>query len=146
MGQCELLDCTFAFLQGLSSPHGHDVVLKWGDRDIQWSPASGLHTSEITNKNPIQLIDIGIKKPGDPAKVVITALDPLRVDPKNYKLELENSQVRVTRVKIGPRQSVPMHEHVLNHVVVCFTGQNVREPSSEGKAEVKQHKAGATMS
>ena len=50
------------------------------------------------------------------------------------------------RVKIGPRQSVPMHEYVLNHVVVCFMGQNVRETSADGKAEVKQHKAGATMS
>ena len=74
--------------------------------------------------------------------MVSTALDPLRVDPKDYKLEFENSQVRVLRVKIGPRQSVPMHEYVLNHVVVYFTDQNVRETSPEGKAEVKQHKAG----
>ena len=121
---------------------GHDVVLKWGDRDIQWSPASGLHTSEMTNKNPIQLIDIGIKTPGNPAKVAIAALDPLRVDPKDDKLEFENRQVRVTRVKIGPRQSLPMHEYVLNHVVVYFTDQNVRQTSPDGKAEVTQHKAG----
>jgi hypothetical protein len=121
---------------------GHDVVLKWGDRDIQWSPASGLHTSEMTNKNPIQLIDIGIKKPGDPSKVVTSARDPLRVDPQDYKLEIENSQVRVLRVKIGPRQSVPMHEYVLSHVNVYFTDQNVRETSAEGKATVAQHKAG----
>jgi quercetin dioxygenase-like cupin family protein len=121
---------------------GRDVVLKWGDRDIQWSPASGLHTSEMTNKNPIQLIDIGIKKPGNATKVVSSALDPLRVDPTDNKLEFENSQVRVIRVRIGPRQSAPMHEHVLNHVVVYFTEQNVRETSPEGKAEVKQHKAG----
>jgi quercetin dioxygenase-like cupin family protein len=121
---------------------GRNVVLKWGDRDIQWSPASGLHTSEMTNKNPIQLIDIGIKTPGNPAKVASGAWDPLRVDPKDNKLEFENSQVRVIRVKIGPRQSVPMHEHVLNHVVVYFTEQNVRETSAEGKSEVKQHKAG----
>jgi hypothetical protein len=121
---------------------GHDVVLQWGDRDIQWSPASGLHTSEMTNKNPIQLIDIGIKKPGDPSKVVSSALDPLRVDPRDYKLEIENSQVRVVRVKIGPRQSVPMHEYVLNHVKIYFTDQNVRQTSAEGKTEVARHKAG----
>ena len=35
-----------------------------------------------------------------------------------------------------------MHEYVLNHVVVYFTDQNVRETSPEGKAEVTQHKAG----
>jgi len=48
----------------------------------------------MTNKNPIQLIDIGIKTPGNPAKVAIAALDPLQVDPKDYKLEFENRQVR----------------------------------------------------
>jgi quercetin dioxygenase-like cupin family protein len=121
---------------------GHDVVLKWGDHDIKWSPASGMHTSEITNANPVHLIDVGIKKPGDPGKVASTALDALRVDPNDYKLEFENSQVRVVRVGIGPRQSVPMHEHVLNHVVVYFTEQNVRETSPEGRAEVAQHQAG----
>jgi hypothetical protein len=121
---------------------GHDVVLKWGDREIQWSPASGLHTSEMTNKNPIQLIDIGIKKPGDPKKVVSGALDPLRVDPQDYKLEIDNSQVRVLRVKIAPRKSVPMHEYVLNHVDVYFTDQNVRESPAAGKAVAAQHKAG----
>jgi hypothetical protein len=74
--------------------------------------------------------------------VAATALDPLRVDPKDFKLEFENSQVRVIRVKIGLRQSVPMHEYVLNRVVFYFTDQNVRETSPEGKVTVTRHKAG----
>ena len=65
-----------------------------------------------------------------------TALDPLRVDPKDFKLEFENPQVRVLRLKMGPRQSVPMHEYVPNRIVVYHTDQNVRETSSEGKPEV----------
>jgi hypothetical protein len=87
-------------------------------------------------------MDIAIKKPGDPRKVVSNALDLLRVDPQDYKLEFENSQVRVIRAKMGPRQSVPMHEHVLNSVVFYLTDENVRETSPEGKAVVAQHKAG----
>jgi hypothetical protein len=71
-----------------------------------------------------------------------TALDPLRVDPQDFKLEFENPQVRVLRLKMGPRQSVPMHEYVLNRIVYYYTDQNVRETSPDGKAEVKQHKAG----
>jgi hypothetical protein len=43
---------------------------------------------------------------------------------------------------MGPLQSVPMHEYAVNHVVFCFTDQNVRETSPEGKAEVTLHKAG----
>ena len=74
--------------------------------------------------------------------MVGTALDPLRVDPKDFTLVFENSQVRVLRLKMGPRQSVPMHEYSLGHLVVCITEQNVRVTSPEGKAEVAQHKVG----
>jgi hypothetical protein len=127
---------------------GKDVTLKWTAGDVQWSPASGMHRSEVPASMKVAdpgapvLVDIGIKKPGDPAKAVTTALDPLRVDPQDCKLEFENSQVRVVRLKIGPRQSLPMHEHAVNHVVVYLTDQNVRETSPEGKAEVSRHKVG----
>jgi len=127
---------------------GKNVTLKWAAGDVKWSPASGMHTSEIPDSMKVLdsaavvLVDIGIKKAGDPGKVASTALDPLRVDPRDCKLEFENSQVRVVRVRIGPRRSVPMHEHALNHVVAYLTDQDVREISSEGKAEVGKHKAG----
>jgi hypothetical protein len=87
-------------------------------------------------------MEIAIKKPGDPRKVVSTSLDPLRVDSKDYKLEFENSQVRVTRARMGPRQSVPMHEYVLSRVVYYLTDENVRATSPDGKAKIMQHKAG----
>jgi hypothetical protein len=87
-------------------------------------------------------MDIGIKEPGDPDKVVSTALDPLRVDPTGHKLEFENSQVRVIRVKIGPRGSVPMHEYLRSRVIFYFTDLNVRETSPDGKVQVTRHKAG----
>jgi len=125
---------------------GSTKVLKWQAGEVQWSPASGLHFSEIPSANPVfsgpMIVDIGIKKAGDPGKVASAALDPLRVDPKDCTLELENSQVRVIRVKLGPRRSVPLHEHVLNYLMVYITDGNVRETSSEGKAEVSPHKAG----
>jgi hypothetical protein len=45
-------------------------------------------------------------------------------------------------VRIGPRRGAPMHEYVLNHVVVCLTDQNVRETPPAGKAAVAQRQAG----
>ena len=130
---------------------GHTVDLRWRAGEVTWSPASGLHYSEVPPgyvsgeappANRSMGIDIGIKKPGDPRKAATTALDPLRVDPTGHKLEFENSQVRVIRVRIGPRQSVPMHEYLLNHVVFYLTDQNVRSTSPDGKSEVTRHKAG----
>ena len=127
---------------------GKDVTLKWAAGEVQWSPASGMHVSEVPDslKPPantsVMLVDIGIKKPGDPGKATSSALHPLRVDPQDYKLEMENSQVRVLRVRIGPRRSAPMHEYVLSHVVVCLTDQSVRETTPGGKAVAASRQAG----
>jgi hypothetical protein len=85
---------------------------------------------------------VAIKKAGYPGKVAGTALDPLRVAPKAFTLVFENSQVRVLRLKMGPRQSVPMHEYTLNHMVVCMTDLNARMTSPGGEAEVAPHKLG----
>jgi quercetin dioxygenase-like cupin family protein len=49
--------------------------------------------------------------------------------------------VRVVRVKIGPHEKVPLHEHSLNRVVTYITDQNIRV-TTDGKAETLQHKAG----
>jgi len=130
---------------------GHTLELHWRAGEVAWSPASGLHYSEtppgyVFNDPPppngVLGLDIGIKQEGDPATVATGVLDPLRVDPQHCKLEFENSQVRVIRVRIGPRESVPMHEYVLNRLVFYLTDLNVRETSPEGKLRVNEHKAG----
>jgi len=128
--------------------------LKWQAGTVRWSPAVGYHYSELPPeldprvwKTPAfttpMIVDIGIKKPGYPGKVVGTALDPLRVDPQAFTLVFENSQVRVLRLKMGPRQSVPMHEYTLNRLAVYITAQKVRETSAEGKVEVAEHTDGS---
>lgn len=47
------------------------------------------------------IVEVELKKSGGEARKVIAELDPVKVDPKDYKVEFENSQVRVLRVKIG---------------------------------------------
>jgi quercetin dioxygenase-like cupin family protein len=39
------------------------------------------------------------------------AQDPVKVDPKHYKLEFENDEVRVLRITYGPHEKSVMHEH-----------------------------------
>jgi len=128
---------------------GYVEHLKWQAGTVEWSPASGFHygANGVWNVPPESKggpagMYLAIKKAGYPGKVAGTALDPLRVDPKDFTLVFENSQVRVLRLKLGPKQSVPMHEYSLDHLVVCITDQNVRMTSPEGKAEVVQHKVG----
>jgi len=124
---------------------GRTEDLKWHPGEVVWSPASGPHYSEMKPDTPAftgpMIVDIGIKKPGDPAKAALTAFDPLKVDPRHFTLELENPQVRVLRVKLGPRESSTMCESALNHLMVFITDGNVSYTSPNGKVGAMEHKA-----
>ena len=67
--------------------------------------------------------------------------DPVKVDPKHYKLEFENSQVRVLRITYGPHEKSVMHEHPAG-VAVFLTDQNGKFTLADGKSEERGGKAG----
>ncbi|HWE05221.1 MAG TPA: hypothetical protein VG274_00850, partial [Rhizomicrobium sp.] len=127
--------------QNFKREDGHTSVLNFKEGEVKWSPIEGKHIAEVATEQPVGIVEIELKKPGA-GKKVTTALDPLKVDPKHYKLEFENDQVRVFRVKIGPHEGTPMHEHQLNRVMVYLTDAVVRVTSSDGKVDVTPHKAG----
>jgi quercetin dioxygenase-like cupin family protein len=128
--------------QEITPQGGTKAVLKLKAGEVRWSPASGMHVSEVTSGEALKIVEVEIKKEGDPGKSATTGLDPLKVDPKDYKLEFENSQVRVVRVKFPPHHAVPLHEHMLNRVVVYLTDQNGKMTTPDGKVDTAQHKAG----
>jgi uncharacterized RmlC-like cupin family protein len=117
-------------------------VLTWKAGEAKWSPAGGMHTAEIVSDKPVTIVEVELKKPGDPAKKATGPLDPVKLDPTDYKVVFENDQVRVLHVKIGPGQSTPMHEHGLNRVVTYLSDQKVRVTTPDGKSDVVERKAG----
>ena len=121
---------------------GKKSTLTWKAGDVKWSPASGMHTSEIVSDSPVTIVEVEVKKPGDPSVKINTPLDPLKVDPKDYKLLFENSKVRVIHVKFAGHKGAPMHEHQLNRVVVYLTDQNTKLTGMDGKVDMTTHKAG----
>jgi quercetin dioxygenase-like cupin family protein len=128
--------------QSITPQGGKANVMELKAGDVKWSEAGGMHVSEVTSDTPLRIVEVEIKKPGDPGKSAKAPLDPLTVDPTDYKLEFENSQVRVTRVKFAAHRVVPVHEHMLNRVVVYLTDQNARMTTPDGKVDNAQHKAG----
>lgn len=120
--------------QEIVSADGHKTVLRFQPGDVKWSPATGMHTSEVVTDTPVRIIEIEIKKPGDPAKSADCPLHPLHVAPKQAKLEFENPQVRVFRVKAGPHGTIPLHEHVVNKVSVNVTPVKERITTDAGQA------------
>ena len=120
---------------------GKTNFLEYKAGDVLWSPMGGTHTAEVVSASPVTMVEVEIKKPGDPKKTAASPLDPVAIDRKHYHVEFENPQVRVFRVRFGAHESAPLHEHVLNRVVVYLTDQNTRM-LADGKTDVAQHKPG----
>ena len=87
---------------------------------VRWSPAGEPYKNENVTDHPIRIVEISLKNTA-PKPLPITKLDPVVVDSRHYKVELENDQVRVLRIRYGPRENGAMHEHILNRVVTYLT-------------------------
>jgi quercetin dioxygenase-like cupin family protein len=69
------------------------------------------------------------------------AQDAVKVDPKHYKVELENDQVRVLRIQYGPGEKSVMHSHPAS-VAVFLTDGSVKFTTPDGKTQAVSAKAG----
>lgn len=72
---------------------------------------------------------------------VALAQDPVKVDANHYKVEFENDQVRVLRIKVGPKEKSVMHQHP-NAVAIFMTDVNGKFTFPDGKSEAVTSKAG----
>jgi hypothetical protein len=119
-------------------------VFEWKERDVKWSEANGMHAPEVLSNDPFNIIEVELKTSGA-GKPIVSDRDPVKIDPKHYKVEFENSQVRVLRVKIEPHGVAPLHEHSVNRITVFLTDQQFRVTDSHGKVDMVKHKAGEAV-
>ena len=117
------------------------AVFDWKAGQVEWSAPDGMHSPEVLTDQPFNIIEVELKKSGT-GKAITSKLDPVKVDPKHYKVEFENNDVRVLRVKIEPQGIAPMHEHSVNRVTVFLTDQDFSVQDSTGKTAISKHKAG----
>jgi quercetin dioxygenase-like cupin family protein len=73
-----------------------------------------------------------------------SAQDAAKVDPKHYKVVLENDQVRVLRITYGPHEKSVMHSHPPG-VVVYLTDARGRFTMPGGKTQDAVTKAGTVV-
>ena len=69
--------------------------------------------------------------------------DPVKVDPKHYKVEFENESVRVLRISYGAGEKSVMHYHP-NAVAVYLTDGMTHMTTPDGKSQDMPTKAGGT--
>ena len=68
--------------------------------------------------------------------------DPVKVDPKHYKVEFENERVRVLRISYAPGEKSVMHYH-RSSVAVYLTDGKSSMTTPDGKSVETAIKAGA---
>jgi quercetin dioxygenase-like cupin family protein len=73
-----------------------------------------------------------------------TADDPVKIDPKHYKVEFENERVRVVRIKYGPGEKSVMHSHPQS-IAVFLTDARTKFTYPDGKTEDINASAGSVQ-
>ncbi len=91
------------------------VVSDWKAGQVVFSKPEGMHSPEVTTESPFNIVEVELKKPGAGKSAASVP------DPKHFKLEFENDQVRVLRLKLGPHESTPSIKHAGNEVAVFLT-------------------------
>ncbi len=70
--------------------------------------------------------------------------DAVKVDPKHYKVELENDQVRILHAHYGPHEKSVMHSHP-NSVAVMLSDGKIRFTYPDGKTQDAVSKPGQAL-
>ena len=78
------------------------------------------------------------------ASVTALAQDPTKIDPQHYKVEFENEQVRVLRVRMEAGGKTATHSHP-DGLVVAVTDLKVRHTLPDGKTADRELKAGEAL-
>ena len=119
-------------------------MFDWKAGQVVWSPSEGMHSPEVVSDAPFNIIEMELKKPGT-GKAASSPRDALKLDSKHYKLEFENDQVRVLRMKLGAHQATPVLEHTRSSVAIFLTDEAARTTDSNGVAASVTHKAGEVI-
>jgi quercetin dioxygenase-like cupin family protein len=72
------------------------------------------------------------------------AQDATKVDAKHYKVEFQNSRVRIVRAHYGPHEKSVMHSHP-DSVAIFQTDGRVKFTYPNGKTEERDMKAGQAV-
>lgn len=102
--------------------------------DVQWNNAMGTHVAEIIAASAVNIAHIELKYAAGPA-VKFPANDPLKLDPAHYKLEIDNKQVRVLRLRLRQGGKTPLHAQPFERLLVPLTPARLRIADAKGAAK-----------
>jgi quercetin dioxygenase-like cupin family protein len=97
------------------------------------------HASEDLAGATSEAVMVELKEPGT-GVAANTTLDPVQLDPKHYKVVIDNDQVRVLRANYGPHEKSVMHEHPAS-VAIYMTDGHTKFTLPDGTLQTVDGKA-----
>ncbi len=116
---------------------GRVVREPWKAGEAIWSPAEGMHRVVYETTAEVGLVKVELQQMKPIGSPALGPLDPLKVAPQFYAVEMENEQVRVIRVKVPAGATIPLHSHARKRAVIYLT---------PAKFEVQPQEGGSTTS
>ena len=108
---------------------------RWQKGQVAWSPAGRMHTGENLVDHTARVVEVELKKPPSGKPFRTAARDPLKVNPKNVKVEIDNEHVRVLRCKYPANGGEPLHQHLSDgRLTVALNDMEVKV-TTEGAAD-----------
>jgi len=77
--------------------------------------------------------------------IVVSAPNPAKLAPQNYKVLFENDQIRVIEYRLKPGEKEPMHSHLYGVFVYFLSDAKIRTTFPDGKTSEDSKKAGDTV-
>jgi hypothetical protein len=106
----------------------------WRQGQVAWSPGGRLHTGENLMDRTARVVEVELKKAPSGKPFRTGARDPLKVNPKNVKVEFENEYVRVLRCKYLANVREPLHEHLSeNRLTVALDDVEMKVTTQGGE-------------
>lgn len=124
-----------------TSPNGESRDVESEAGKATWSdPVT--HSSTNLSDKPGEIIQVELKnRPGAAMTDIPASTDPVKVDPKHYRVGFQNDRVRVLQIKYGPHEQSLMHGHPAS-VAVFLTEGETRFSFADGKTSTSKVEAG----
>lgn len=108
--------------------------------EVSWSDGGQSHANQVLEGARLELIRVELKKKGNKA-IPLPQHDLARIDPEHAKVEHENEQVRVVRMRFPTGYKTPLHNH-LPGVTVRLTDSHTRSADEGAASREARAKAG----
>jgi hypothetical protein len=125
----------------VSSEKGSIQNLSHAAGDVVFQPASAQpHSEQNVSDRPLEMVLVELK-PGSTGGSAPVTLDPVKLDPDNHPVVLENERVRAIRTILPSKVKSPMHEHP-HYVVVYLTELHTTMTMADGRTVDNPRKPG----